>query len=243
MKWKQVAFVLALSGCGASQASIPETPAPVPSPDAFQADLDMMCSSPSASAVQNADASERMRLLAAHIEENLQSPEGHELFDALATASDKAGLLGSVRRDAGHTGDCELQNVLASSSESAGEEVRVDEVPASDEGDAGDASQVTGLLSRDQVQTVIRENHNQVRYCYERRLHEEPTLQGRTVAHFIINPAGHVQSVSVERSFDAGVESCLERAIARWTFPAPEGGGVVAVTYPFEFRPRETGTR
>jgi hypothetical protein len=29
------------------------------------------------------------------------------------------------------------------------------------------------------------------------------------------------------------VESCIVRAVRRWTFPAPDGGGVVVVNYPF----------
>ena len=29
------------------------------------------------------------------------------------------------------------------------------------------------------------------------------------------------------------VEQCVVEAVRRWTFPSPEGGGIVVVTYPF----------
>jgi len=33
------------------------------------------------------------------------------------------------------------------------------------------------------------------------------------------------------------VEDCIAKAVRRWTFPSPEGGGVVIVTYPFVLAP------
>jgi hypothetical protein len=32
------------------------------------------------------------------------------------------------------------------------------------------------------------------------------------------------------------VESCMTNHIKRWTFPAPQGGGTVQVTYPYVFK-------
>ncbi len=29
------------------------------------------------------------------------------------------------------------------------------------------------------------------------------------------------------------VEGCISSAVRRWTFPSPEGGGIVIVNYPF----------
>lgn len=36
---------------------------------------------------------------------------------------------------------------------------------------------------------------------------------------------------------NANVERCLASKIKRWVFPAPKGGGIVIVTYPFIFKP------
>ncbi|HKU41418.1 MAG TPA: AgmX/PglI C-terminal domain-containing protein, partial [Polyangiales bacterium] len=52
---------------------------------------------------------------------------------------------------------------------------------------------------------------------------------------FMIAPTGAVQT-SVIQSSDLGspaAESCIAQAVRRWSFPAPEGGGVVVVSYPF----------
>jgi hypothetical protein len=52
---------------------------------------------------------------------------------------------------------------------------------------------------------------------------------------FIISPTGAVQTAAVNSS-DLGngkVEQCIVSAVRRWTFPSPEGGGIVVVTYPF----------
>jgi hypothetical protein len=32
---------------------------------------------------------------------------------------------------------------------------------------------------------------------------------------------------------NAKVEQCIAQSVRRWTFPAPEGGGIVVVSYPF----------
>jgi len=29
------------------------------------------------------------------------------------------------------------------------------------------------------------------------------------------------------------VESCIAQSVRRWSFPAPDGGGIVVVNYPF----------
>ena len=44
-----------------------------------------------------------------------------------------------------------------------------------------------------------------------------------------------VQSASVTNSTisNSRVEGCISQSVRRWTFPAPDGGGVVGVNYPF----------
>jgi hypothetical protein len=37
------------------------------------------------------------------------------------------------------------------------------------------------------------------------------------------------------------VESCVVQAVRRWPFPRPEGGGLVIVSYPFNFQSNGAG--
>ena len=85
------------------------------------------------------------------------------------------------------------------------------------------------------IRRVIRRHINEVRFCYEQELNQRPDLEGRVMVSFIISPTGAVQSAAVGSSTinNARVEGCITQAVRRWTFPAPDGGGVVGVNYPF----------
>jgi hypothetical protein len=96
-----------------------------------------------------------------------------------------------------------------------------------------------GSLSKEIIRRVIGRHVNEIRFCYEQQLIAHPDLQGRVSAKFIIAPTGAVQTAAVTQS-DLGnpaAEQCIAKALARWIFPAPEGGGVVIVTYPFVLLP------
>ena len=101
------------------------------------------------------------------------------------------------------------------------------------------AASVQGALSSEVVRRVVQRNIAQVRYCYERSLATNPGAQGRVIVRFIIAPSGQVSASSVAASTlpDAGVGVCIANALRRWQFPAPEGGGVVSVSYPFNLAP------
>lgn len=94
---------------------------------------------------------------------------------------------------------------------------------------------VRGSLSREVIRRVIRRHINEVRFCYEQELNARPDLEGRVQVSFIISPTGAVQSATIGSSTinNARVEGCVAQAVRRWTFPAPDGGGVVGVNYPF----------
>jgi TonB family protein len=94
---------------------------------------------------------------------------------------------------------------------------------------------VRGSLSKEVIRRIIRRHINEVRFCYEQELNQRPDLQGRVAVKFIISPTGAVQNAMVASSNmgNARVEGCIAKAVRRWTFPAPEGGGIVVVTYPF----------
>jgi TonB family protein len=102
----------------------------------------------------------------------------------------------------------------------------------------GDRPNVSGSLSRELVQRIIRRHRAQVRYCYERRLAEDPDLAGRVTLRIQIGPDGAVRAARIGGSTlgDAEVERCITRMARRWRFPPPRGGGSVQVSYPFLFR-------
>jgi len=99
-------------------------------------------------------------------------------------------------------------------------------------------AQVHGSLSKEVIRRVVRSHMNEVRFCYEAQLAGRPGLDGRVSVTFVISPSGAVQGANVVSSTlgNDAVDACLTRAIRRWAFPAPEGGGTIVVTYPFTFQ-------
>jgi len=100
---------------------------------------------------------------------------------------------------------------------------------------------ILGTLDRDIIDRVIRQHLSEIRYCYRRQLQMDWDLEGRVVFRFVIAQDGSVASVEVVESDLANpiVEDCIARRLRRLSFPMPEGGGVVVVTYPFVFSPTE----
>lgn len=99
----------------------------------------------------------------------------------------------------------------------------------------GPGAQIRGSLSREAIRRVVQRNLSQVRFCYEQGLQQNPSIEGRVTVSWIISPTGAVSASSVGSSTvgNARVESCIANAVGRWTFPSPDGGGVVGVNYPF----------
>lgn len=96
---------------------------------------------------------------------------------------------------------------------------------------------VRGSLSRDVIRRVIRQHIRRVRYCYERQLQQDPNLNGRITVRFVISTAGLVQSASATNDTlgSQAVSTCVVQVVRTMRFPAPTGGGIVAVNYPFIF--------
>ena len=94
---------------------------------------------------------------------------------------------------------------------------------------------VRGSLSKEVIRRVIQRHINEVRFCYEQELNSRPDIAGRVQIKFIISPSGAVQAANVESSTlgSPKAEGCIATAVRRWTFPAPDGGGIVIVSYPF----------
>lgn len=94
-----------------------------------------------------------------------------------------------------------------------------------------------GALDREIIQRVVRQHRREIRHCYEQQLQRNPDLEGRITIQWTIAPSGDVVAASVQETTmnNSQVERCMAQRIQRWSFPEPEGGGVVRVNYPFNF--------
>ena len=103
------------------------------------------------------------------------------------------------------------------------------------------AAMVKGSLSKEVIRRIVHRHINEVKFCYERELAQRPDLAGRVSIKFIIMGTGAVQMAAVAESTigNPNVENCIAGAVRRWTFPQPEGGGIVIVTYPFQLEAPE----
>jgi len=95
-----------------------------------------------------------------------------------------------------------------------------------------------GKLDRGVVKKYIRKQLAKIRWCYQKAFQKNPELEGKITVSFIISPTGSVMSAKVVASTlgDKDLEGCIEKKIRTWRFPAPSGGGVVKVNYPFVLR-------
>jgi outer membrane biosynthesis protein TonB len=96
----------------------------------------------------------------------------------------------------------------------------------------------SGKLDRSVVKKYIRKQLAKIRWCYQKAFQKNPELEGKLTVSFIISPTGSVMSAKVVKSTlgDKDLEGCIEKKILTWRFPAPQGGGVVKVNYPFVLR-------
>jgi TonB family protein len=102
---------------------------------------------------------------------------------------------------------------------------------------------VRGSLDKEIIRRIIRRHINEVKYCYESELTKKADLSGRISVQFTIAATGQVIA-SVLQSSTMGnirVENCVVQSVRRWEFPKPMGGGIVIVSYPFNFTAGGTG--
>lgn len=100
-------------------------------------------------------------------------------------------------------------------------------------------AEVSGALPADVIRRIVRANIPRIRYCYEKGLTKNPELAGKLNVKFTIGKDGAVVSAETTGSTigDAEVLSCAANVFKQMSFPSPEGGGVVTVTYPMVFAP------
>ncbi|MDX9806698.1 MAG: AgmX/PglI C-terminal domain-containing protein, partial [bacterium] len=95
-----------------------------------------------------------------------------------------------------------------------------------------------GSLDRSQIDAYIKRNLAKIRWCYEKALKKNSSLYGKIVINFIINGSGAVSLSKIHSSTmnNKNVETCVADQIKKIQFPAPKGGGIVIVNYPFVFK-------
>lgn len=102
-----------------------------------------------------------------------------------------------------------------------------------------------GTLDKDYIRARIQEDLVPIaKECYESALEDDPKLAGKIVMQFGIAGDDEVGGVVDEASVDPSstlthpaLGECMRESMMSLSFPPPEGGGRVAVTYPFEFSP------
>lgn len=95
-----------------------------------------------------------------------------------------------------------------------------------------------GPLTQEQVEGVVKSAESELRRCYERGLANNPHLQGRIKARFVIGRDGGVHSAVNAGSDlpDVRTVECVLAEIARLRFRKPEAA-IATVTIPVLFTP------
>ncbi len=102
------------------------------------------------------------------------------------------------------------------------------------------ATNISGSLPPEVVQRIVRQNFGRFRLCYEDGLRKDPALAGKVTVTFVIAADGSVSSAAASGDLpDTAVRSCVARSFNTLSFPRPEKGGVVKVSYPIIFSPGE----
>lgn len=94
-------------------------------------------------------------------------------------------------------------------------------------------------LNREVVRRVIYVHINQIRHCYQQALSKQPTLAGRLVVIFEINPKGQVDDLLIGETALSSppLLQCIGDTMRTWEFPpAPYYSGNVRIVYPFVLR-------
>lgn len=99
--------------------------------------------------------------------------------------------------------------------------------------------EVRGALDPAVIRQIIEERLSEIRYCYETALLKHNGLEGKIAASWTIQGDGSVENLASdsEQIRQDVLHPCIRQQISRWKFPAPKGGGVVHVKYPFVFNP------
>ncbi len=95
---------------------------------------------------------------------------------------------------------------------------------------------IQGGMSREAVKRVIDRHLDEISYCYESALINNPSIMGRMTYEWKIKASGSVGEVNIKSATinSNDIHACIKAAIKAWKFPQPQGAEVV-VSYPFIF--------
>ncbi len=101
------------------------------------------------------------------------------------------------------------------------------------------SSPLLGSLDKELIDDVIFQELGAIQYCYQRELNLDETLEGKLVTKFVIGVDGLVDSAEItyDQLDRPEVGDCVLDRIEELEFPPPKGGGIVIVSYPFQFSP------
>ena len=100
---------------------------------------------------------------------------------------------------------------------------------------------VLGGMDPDTIRRILMDHLPQFRFCYQKELDKSnKEFSGRITLNFVIGASGYVTRAGVkESSMPAKVKGCVVNVLKGIPFPSPRGGGVVEVTQPMNFYPKE----
>jgi hypothetical protein len=105
-------------------------------------------------------------------------------------------------------------------------------------GNSDASHEVVPNLSKEEIRSTIQANLQSVQSCFDDARRRASAQEGHLVVHFLIEPDGHVNhtALALNETGLSELPCCVTSAIKGWQFPAPKGGGVALITYPFAFK-------
>lgn len=99
------------------------------------------------------------------------------------------------------------------------------------------AGPMSGGRTQESIMRVVMQHIAGLRYSYNKRLKEKPTMKGKVTVRFSIDAAGNVVDCRIVTSSmnDNQLEEEITSQIMRWRFDPVDKPGVAVVEYPFAF--------
>jgi outer membrane biosynthesis protein TonB len=93
-------------------------------------------------------------------------------------------------------------------------------------------------VDREALARYIKARLKAIQNCYEKELKRNPSLKGKVMVRFSIQPSGRTRDIEIEENTmgNDAVASCIRTVIRGWVFPF-KPDDEVPVAYPFVFTP------
>ena len=96
---------------------------------------------------------------------------------------------------------------------------------------------LSGTLTDEQIQKAVNDGAKAFDACYTLGAGEHGKLEGTVTVQATVGPLGTVNDAKVSKSTmkNPKVDACVVDAFKTLTFPRPEGGSTVMISYPMTF--------